>query len=556
MATHGGIGAEDAEPADDSHLDDLGFRGFDGAGGSYRPQGFDLRLSGAETVEDRLTYIHETHHASLNDSTAWGALLHVVARIPPDGHGPAYRPLVDACRLLHESYATFASLSIIEANHGPQPAALAAYPQYEPLQRRMAALVRVAGGPHRRYLLATAVARYCMQSPVLSLVAKSSLTDLRLSDLRSIDTPDGRYRAILRSSGDLMARAAQAGDAATGRVTADLGRIDGVDPFEAADDLHDEMWGRWEEAAYDTIAQDLAKIGATPVTYNGHQEWTGEFVSEAERSWGRLGLVAATRLAPATDDRSLAEAMLAQVRHELVVEPYGARRLDVEPHDMAGFVAEHARIGGVPVLIADVRLPERLLASYRWAPDDAAWLSQRKEPVVGVRLIGDGGAGGSEIVLVPLLSTDDMTQVVAGWAARGPAVATVAASCLIDVDWQRMWWGSISRLLRTIVLIDVEPARLTRSWAASGTVRLGRVSVTDTTAQWHGLAVDAGGGVLWLALGDEITANFLHHAVSGAVDAEEGTDFLSSWADPLRIVITHLLATETFLDFAGLEARL
>jgi hypothetical protein len=547
---------DDRGVPEDAHLDDLGFRGFGDSGGRYRPSGFDLRLSGEE-IGDRLTYIHETHHASLNDSTAWGALLHVVARIPADANAPAYRPLVDACRLVHEAYATFASLSIIEANHGPQPAALAAYPQYLPLQRRLATLVAAGGGQHRQYLLATAVARCCMQSPVLALVAAEGLVGFCLSDLRSLDTPDGRYRALLRMKGDVSALAAEAGDAATGWSAVDLDRIDGTDPLEATDDAHDEMWGLWEEAAYDEIAQAIAGMGATSVAYNGHQEWTGELVAVAERTWGRLGLVAASLLAPATDDRSIAEAMLAQVRHELVDEPYAARMLEVDIVAVAALVAEHARIGGLPVLIVDARLPERLLSSYRWPADDAAWLGERTEPVVGVRLIGSDEAGGSEIVLIPVTSADDLQRLVAAWADRGPVAASIAASCLIDVAWQRDWWGRFARSLRTIVLIDIEPARLTRSWAASGSpVRVGRVAVEDTAGHWQGLAVEAGGGALWLGLGEQITVNFLHHALVGAIDVEEGTEFLTAWAEPMRVVITHLLATETYLDFAGLEARL
>jgi hypothetical protein len=159
--------------------------------------------------------------------------------------------------------------------------------------------------------------------------------------------------------------------------------------------------------------------------------------------------------------------------------------------------------------------------------------------------------------LIPVTSADDLQRLVAAWADRGPVAASIAASCLIDVAWQRDWWGRFARSLRTIVLIDIEPARLTRSWAASGSpVRVGRVAVEDTAGHWQGLAVEAGGGALWLGLGEQITVNFLHHALVGAIDVEEGTEFLTAWAEPMRVVITHLLATETYLDFAGLEARL
>jgi hypothetical protein len=335
-----------------------------------------------------------------------------------------------------------------------------------------------------------------------------------------------------------------------------MGLIDGTDANVASEDAYDDMWGHWEEAAYDEIAGALASTGATYISYNGHQEWTGDLVAAAERNWGRLGLVAATRMAPVSDDRSIAEGMLAQVRHQIVAEPYQARVLRADPGHVAELVAEHVRIGGTPVFVLDARLPERLLSAYRWGAEERAWLSQTTEPVVGIRLIVADGSGRSEIVLIPVAAAADVEKLVGGWAARGPAIAVLAASCLIDTAWQREWWGSISRSLRTVVLIDIEPARLTRSWSASRQVRMAAVTVEDAASRWQGLAVEAGGDVLWLALGDQITANFLRHAIGPAVDAVEGSDFLTGWSEPLRVAATHLLATETFFDFAGLEARL
>ncbi len=279
-------------PASSDHLAALAFRGSTGAAGRYRPQRFDLRLTGTDAIADRLAYIHETHHASLNDSTAWGALLHVVARIPP-GDGPDYDPLLDACRLIHESYATYASLSIVEAGHGLQPAALDPYPEYLPLQRQLARLVSVAGGPQRRYLLSTAIARVCMQSPVLAYVAEHGLDGFSLSDLRSVDTPDGRYRAIARADGGMLEEACAAGDEAANVPASELARIDGADAEEASRDEHDGIWARWETAAYDVVALGLRRLGATTIGYNGHQQY--------RRSAGRRqGALGATR-APGSD---------------------------------------------------------------------------------------------------------------------------------------------------------------------------------------------------------------------------------------------------------------
>ncbi len=224
------------------------------------------------------------------------------------------------------------------------------------------------------------------------------------------------------------------------------------------------------------------------------------------------------------------------------------------PDDIADLVGEHAAIGGQPVLIVDIRLEDRVRDSYRW---DALGAPERmnRGPVVGIRLIGPGEDGESEIVLVPVPLSGDLVGVVERWAGRGPAVAIIAASCLIDLAWQREWWTLLGELFRTVVLIDVEPARLTKSWASSGeAVRMATISVQDTSAEWHAVAFQVpGSDVLWLGIGDRITANFLRHSVSGAIAVEDDHAFLGAWTEPMRIALTHILATETFLDYAGLE---
>ena len=37
---------------------------------------------GTDVTAGRAVHLHEAHHAALNDSTAWGSALHILARLP------------------------------------------------------------------------------------------------------------------------------------------------------------------------------------------------------------------------------------------------------------------------------------------------------------------------------------------------------------------------------------------------------------------------------------------------------------------------------------------
>ena len=73
----------------------------DASAGRYTPAAYELVLQGDDLAQHHVVHLHEVHHKVLNDDTAWGALIHVVAR--HDEWAPVLLGgLVDACRLIHE----------------------------------------------------------------------------------------------------------------------------------------------------------------------------------------------------------------------------------------------------------------------------------------------------------------------------------------------------------------------------------------------------------------------------------------------------------------------
>ena len=139
--------------------------------GTYQPGRFDLRLRGDAGLGDRLVHYHEAQHVTLTASTAWGAALLVTAQMP--GWQPLFSQLLDRCRTTHESFATYLSCSVVAIGSGWPDTALAAYPDYAVFVARLRRLLAPVSGEQRRALAVTAIARACMQTPILDQMIAS-----------------------------------------------------------------------------------------------------------------------------------------------------------------------------------------------------------------------------------------------------------------------------------------------------------------------------------------------------------------------------------------------
>jgi hypothetical protein len=216
-----------------------------------------------------------------------------------------------------------------------------------------------------------------------------------------------------------------------------------------------------------------------------------------------------------------------------------------------------SRIAGRPSLLVDARLAPRLLELYRWNDADAERLRQSTTPIVSARTIADDGADGSLILHTPLDTPEQLAELHDRWSERGPTASIVAASCLINRPWQERWITPLRAIGPSLMLVDIELERFVRTWAAPDvTVTAGLVEITDTAGGRWALAISASNQpLLWLALADEITVRLLLDQLqrTDGLQLIHGTDHIEEWSDLLPIMLTHLLATESFFDFEGLK---
>ncbi|MEZ2388597.1 hypothetical protein AB6813_03430 [bacterium RCC_150] len=149
------------------------------------------------------------------------------------------------------------SASYARLRHEDVDAVLDAYPIYRPLVKRMERLLAHVPQGHRKDIAATAIARFCMSPPVLTLVADQYPRIVTLADVPSSWLPDQRFSLF----GGV--RQATIVDAVIAADT-DFVRTHGQ-PLEALtldenDDLLVVAWKTWEETFINSVVSSNPRL--------------------------------------------------------------------------------------------------------------------------------------------------------------------------------------------------------------------------------------------------------------------------------------------------------
>jgi len=149
----------------------------------------------------------------------------------------------------------------------------------------------------------------------------------------------------------------------------------------------------------------------------------------------------------------------------------------------------------------------------------------------------------------------------ARWGGPRPLIACVAASCFIDEAWQELWRLPLEGIGHFFVLLDVELDRVVKSWVRQGSpISLAQVNVDDVSGE-HRIAVAITvppRPAVWVTIGDQMTAGLIGEQLerTPGVRLDRSAAHLEGWHDSLMVILTHLRATESFVDFGGLEGYL
>jgi hypothetical protein len=544
-----------------------GFDGPQGSSGTTVLNDVYLTLRGGSDAEHDVTHLHELHHKALNENSAWGAALWF-AGAHPAWRGDEFIRLLDACRAIHECFATFMSVSLAGAAHHDALATLDERPLYQHAYSRMKAIVQGVGGNHKQDLAATAVALLCMQSPVLRLMADATGGQFSLSDVPWIDRPDVRLAVIQDLAGSMAQGLGRRADRTVqGAFGVDIQELDLTG---ATDQVLDSIWEAWSAVIFDGLADPLRDRGAVVLPPHTHLGDARALLAAFEERGISTGFRVHDADHVVLSDLDESIASISRTRYPLRETPWLAdlrvAEADGDIPGLLGLVAALASARGSdePELVLHAREPGRLGNCYSWPQDAFERLrALGTEPCVALRIVISGpdrDEDGQHVLHTVLNDAAQAIQVIETWAERGPTALCVSSRCFVDRSFSDKWLNALRTRIPVIVLLDTSISALIADKALSPLLpsgvptwvaRFGIESTTFFGVLWHSEDQPFIGMYLADSLGTQLVENQIRDGV-GLHWVHDDADW-SQWHTTIKTVARDLLATESFFDLRAGE---
>lgn len=172
------------------------------ASGKYNHFDWTLRVKG-DTGDwtAKIASIHETCHADLNHSTAFGLLLVSLSYLAREEgtetqFNQTLRALTESCRNTHEIYATFISLVVAKDLKITVKEFEKTFPLYETyLVQADDLLVGINSRFVRMHALAGLI-KLCFQTPIIVSILEGGLSNFSVGKFRAQEYPDKRLQTV------------------------------------------------------------------------------------------------------------------------------------------------------------------------------------------------------------------------------------------------------------------------------------------------------------------------------------------------------------------------
>lgn len=256
--------------------------------GRFSLDGWWVHLPTDEPQAAQYASAHESHHLQLQNSSSFGSvqrtLVELHALTGDERYRTAVAALTDLCRVVQEGFATWAPALVI----GWDVEELSErFPAYARHYRSFDRLLRAIGAPYLRLHAGHALARACMQPPIIGIALEQGLDAFRPAHLRQRDQPDARFAVLRRIGIDWSEPVNAITHALEGRRDQQL--LLGADSLTAEHfaPRHADVWEIANRAMYDAVFRRLAARGIPTIAYDGHLAETPGLLEAAGRLAGR-----------------------------------------------------------------------------------------------------------------------------------------------------------------------------------------------------------------------------------------------------------------------------
>lgn len=522
---------------------------FDGTASSGRYVAPGWQVSAVQSAQEpvaRMVTLHESMHAALNESTAWGGLFMAFAELVR--HNPIYRDMcmawVDACRKTHEMFATYTGVFLADAAAGT--GLLSAYPDY--LGHHATAIATARGLPDGslvQWYAVLNVARVCMQGDVLDTALRIGLPELRMRDMRSANQPDHRLRLLLEAAtaglwDDLVSR--------IGVRCADLpgwdraARVLVATPHVVTEDEYDDavsaVLATASQMCTEIAADALVARGIAALEYDGHRAWNDQLV-------GHIHDIVPDSPITAVGEGTLSEQMSRTFAGERLVLRDRPLTATIQPFTSVPRRERRSRVTDWSAPFVVARMAGALREQY--GPD----------------LLPDV-ADTTPVVAAERSARPNEPEQVRLWSLKRPRelrplrelVANISMHVLAEPGWEDRWLPALRRAGRVTLLLDAEPFIHFDHWLSLGlSVRFASVRLGGSDQEWAGFVCECDDPSLarvpFVTVCSHVTRDFLINFLrtKPAGFAQEDTSIVTDRPHLFQVVFAHLLDEQTFFTF-------
>jgi hypothetical protein len=476
---------------------------------------------------------HESMHSLLTMSTAYGALLNIVAATGAGGSASLLPAMLDAARLTHEVVAT--AFGVWGSGYNPDELKIY-YPGYDDYYERALAIAPgwQAGGAAKSCAVFT-FSQVCMQAPLGGLVLKRGLAGIAFGDLPDALLPDWRFTALVTAYdagawGRLELAAAREHPAVVGDT--------GKPTAEAIDAL--QIW------LYAEFAQMFRQLGYPVLAWKTHLADIRPVYIAARASYPRATL-------PALAD----DPALVPVDIDTHLRIYGERLVTAQ-NGLAAVVRDPGdaslpliRMPYRPHILTVVRPLRRVLAQYRLTPVEQALIrenARRGEVSVSIR-------GHAQTPEGAVLDIRPVAQPVFGMidGVHAPSVITCSSSAL-DRELASSNPLRVTEGAAFTILFDTPPDVTLKDWHERGDpVTWAGGWVLLPRARAYVMAfVRTDEGVPWIAIVSPATAGRLERLAQELWGPRPARTELGSLLDEVQqIAVKRVASEEPWFDFRG-----
>ncbi|HIO96841.1 MAG TPA: hypothetical protein EYG71_02835 [Leucothrix sp.] len=453
---------------EEGDLYDLLIEGNERPEGKYNHATWEISTKGeVDTDAALVTSVHEAMHDQLNNSTAYGLILIVIAHLVREKavDNRHLHNLVNNCRNSHEIFATYTSLLIVSKKKILTDLIKDSYPCYLTFVKQAQFLMPGIEKNHLQYPIINSLIRICFQNPKLP----DYLEQDNLLNIAPADCPDERLillsKYINKERVDLWIKRFIETHDNPSEAKRFIDEPNDLSMIMSEAKGFDEIGQSLSNFIYDTIKTD-PDIDFPIMEFDAHLDFLDDLLDYANKLAPMT-----TALMPLVADKNYDKInAVSMYESEAVIfneNLLPASIISFEDYPIKDWNKLLVKADNEPYLYIISRITEKFVTQFQFSQADKEWLTENYPDFV-ITISLKQAIGDSQNMLFVILSNPKQMKDLD--LKKFPMMANSSLSLTTDINWEP-WYDSFAQYCSHTLLFDLSPSiQLERSLSVFDTI--------------------------------------------------------------------------------------